>query len=107
MNDGATWSPLAETPLLGYAPMLLGDNPGYLMAVYRDLSGELPGVSLGVSFDNGRDWQRLGRLIEYTGDIYDRGYADIITLAQNQYLAVYYTCDHDDPPWIAGTVFSL
>lgn len=107
-DDGQTWSCPVKTGLCGHAPMIL--DPAFFyghLAIYRDLGEPEPGVAIGLSVDDGRVWERVGRLASYSGSIYDGGYGDLVQLGANRYLAVYYLCDEDASPWIEGCIFSL
>lgn len=106
-DDGHTWSVPEATSLIGHAPMMITSSQGFLLAVYRDLAEDQPGFGLGTSLDNGKTWQRLTRLAEYQGNIYDGGYGDLIELADNTFLAAYYLSKGDGCPWIEGILFSL
>ncbi len=106
-DNCATWSPTEPTPLLGHAPMIIKAQDSKLVVLYRDLSGEQPGIGIGISIDNGNKWKHTGSIASYTGSIYDGGYGDIMELEKNKFLAVYYTCDEDASPWIEGVVFSI
>ena len=106
-DDGRTWSDIEPTALAGHAPMLLELESGRILVVYRDLSKDIPGISMGMGTDFGRQWHYLARFSNYEGSIYDGGYSDIVSLGNNRFLAVYYICDADASPWIEGTVFYL
>jgi hypothetical protein len=107
-DEGLSWSDPEKTDLCGHAPMILDaeDTDSHLV-LYRDLAESNPGVSIGVSMDNGKVWERVGRLASYIGSIYDGGYGDLVQLDINRYLAVYYLCDGDNSPWIEGCIFSI
>lgn len=105
-DDGQTWSHPEPTVLTGHAPMAIRTWQGDFMVIYRDLSEKKQGVSIGFCRGDGRCWEMLGRLCEYTGNLYDGGYGDLLQLKQNLFLAVYYRCDKDASPWIEGVLFS-
>jgi hypothetical protein len=107
-DDGRTWGKARKTTLCGHAPMILDvEGGGGHLVLYRDLAESEPGVGIGISLDRGASWQRIGRLAAYTGSIYDGGYGDLVHLADDRYLAVYYLCDEDGSPWIEGSIFSI
>ncbi len=107
-DDGRSWSAPQPTDLKGHAPMLIEIKPsGKLLVLYRDLSGNRPGIGIGCSRDGGKNWQRIGSLAFYEGSIYDGGYGDLIQLEASRFLAVYYLCDQDASPWIEGAIFTI
>jgi hypothetical protein len=107
-DDGRTWPLPKPTDLCGHAPMILDSDQGEIkLVLYRDLSGFLPGVAIGISLDRGESWTQSARLASYSGSIYDGGYGDLVQLDANRYLAVYYLCDQDASPWIEGCVFTI
>jgi hypothetical protein len=107
-DDGRTWSSPKPTDLCGHAPMILDSQQGEIkLVLYRDLSGSLPGVAIGISSDRGESWTQSTRLASYSGSIYDGGYGDLVQLDTNRYLAVYYLCDGEASPWIEGSVFTI
>ena len=108
INDGRTWNDPEKTELYGHAPMILDCESGHgHLVLYRDLGETDPGVAIGLSMDNGASWERAGRIVTYTGSIYDGGYGDLVQVEKNRYLAVYYLCDEDASPWIEGCIFSI
>jgi len=108
IDDGRTWNDPEKTELYGHAPMILDCESGHgHLVLYRDLGETDPGVAIGLSRDNGVTWERAGRIVTYTGSIYDGGYGDLVPLEKNHYLAVYYLCDEDASPWIEGCIFSI
>lgn len=107
-DNGKTWTQPQPTDLYGHAPMVLNINTNRFLVLYRDLSGDEPGISIGISHDNGSTWRNLSTLASYDPDhIWEGGYGDIVPIGNSKYLAVYYTCDQDASPWIEGVVFSL
>ncbi len=106
-DNGRTWTRAEPTSLVGHAPMIIEMKPeNGLLAVYRDLSESDPGVSVGIKLNRDNNWQKLGSLAAYLGSIYDGGYGDVLNIADDRYLAVYYLGDSDRSPWIEGCVFS-
>lgn len=106
-DNGWTWSPPQPTVLLGHAPMIIKALDGKLVTVFRDLSCEQAGVGIGISLDGGKSWEYGGALATYDGSIYDGGYADILELQANRFLAVYYLGNEAASPGIEGCVFSI
>lgn len=107
-DDGRSWTFPKKTKLCGHAPMILDcEAVGGHLVLYRDLSETDPGVAIGTSSNKGVSWKRIGRLVSYSGGIYDGGYGDLVQLDQKRILAVYYICDEDASPWIEGCVFSI
>ncbi|MDH5216111.1 MAG: glycoside hydrolase [Gammaproteobacteria bacterium] len=104
-NDGLEeWSALEDTGLFGHAPTLILDRSGNPLLVYRDLSCKRPKVSMARYIDN--HWEKLGELVEYE-NIYNGGYSDIVSLAENKYFVTTYMDDKDASPWILGMVVRL
>lgn len=108
VDDGRTWSFPEKTVLRGHAPMIIDSEShhGHLV-LFRDLGEIDPGVAIGLSLDKGATWERVGRIVTYTGSIYDGGYGDLVQFDANRFLAVYYMCDEDNSPWIEACTFSM
>ena len=99
-SDLVSWSKPEKVDILGHAPMLKIIENGDLAFAFRDLNGDLPGVSLALS-KNGIDWE-YKKICNYTGNLYNGGYADFVELDDNRLFVVYYISDKDNEPWIEG-----
>ncbi|WP_033398051.1 sialidase family protein [Desulfospira joergensenii] len=107
-DNGKTWTAPKPTDIFGHAPMVLKTGNRRFLVLYRDLSGDKPGISIGISTDDGSTWRKLSKLASYDPDhIWEGGYGDFVPIGNSKFLAVYYTCDQDASPWIEGVVFSL
>lgn len=98
-NDGASWSPITETPIpcLGSSPpdlLLLAD--GRVLCTYGNRGREPLGVRACLSEDGGETW-RMDREIVLRDDGYSRdmGYPSSKQLEDGSILTVYYWHESD------------
>ena len=104
-NDLMSFSKPKKTGILGHAPMIKTLKNGNLAFVFRNLNGNLPGIGLAFS-KNGIDWE-YSNICNYTGNLYNGGYADFIELDDNSLFVVYYISDESDEPWIESKIIKI
>jgi len=105
VDDGYSWE-LKESGLYGHAPMLC-KTPMGVVAIYRDVGRLEASVSI-AHFDRGLDqWSHLGVVRSYSGNRYNGGYGDVVSLGANRIFVLYYLSDEDESPWVEGAVVEL
>lgn len=104
-DDLISWEEPKRLGIKGHAPIIKRLTDGRLALVFRDLNEGLPGVGLAISLDGERFVRK--RIAEYTGNLYNGGYADFVQLDKESVFVVYYASDESDEPWIEGQVINI
>jgi len=99
------WEKPLKLGIKGHAPIVKKLTDGRLALAFRDLNEKLPGVGVAISSD-GKHFARK-RIAEYTGGLYNGGYADFVQLDKDTIFVVYYTADKSSEPWIEGRIIPI
>ncbi len=99
------WDMPIKIGILGHAPMVQTLSCSKIAFAFRDLGLEYPGVSIALSGDL-EHWETFN-ICQYTGGLYNGGYADFIEIAPGVLLVVYYISDRNSEPWIEACTVEI
>lgn len=92
-DDGKTWSPVKQTPMVGHPADLIQLSDGRLLASYgiRNPHTRPAGVRACFSSDNGETWD-IGTEVQLRNDLgnWDVGYPDSLERSDGSVYTVYY-----------------
>ncbi len=99
------WAMPVKIGIFGHAPMARTLSCGKIAFVFRDLGLEYPGVSIALGSDL-EHWETFN-ICQYTGGLYNGGYADFIEIDPGVLFVVYYVSDVNNEPWIEACTVEI